>query len=112
MDYKECIDLNDLLDLKKSNELTNDYVYILHQDYGLNKDFYYKLDEIDSLKTNVILGYENIKVDNQEDKNFTSYNDRQDNQDNNIRKITFIKIKTELILKLENQELKDISFFL
>ena len=60
--YMECTDLNDLL-LKKDN-ITDEYIYILKKNYGFIESFYFNLDEIDSIKENIVLGYNNINVEN------------------------------------------------
>ena len=48
MDYLECIDLDDLL--KKKQEISDDFVYIISRFQGLTNDFYFNFKEINNLK--------------------------------------------------------------
>ena len=107
--YMECTDLNDLL-LKKDN-ITDEYIYILKKNYGFIESFYFNLDEIDSIKENIVLGYNNINVEKNKDF-ICEYKNHQDNDNLNKRFLTFVKIKTELISKLNNQDLKNLDDFL
>ena len=107
--FLECTDLNDLL--SKKDCITDEYIYILKKDYGFYDSFYFNLNEIDSIKENIVLGYNNINIEKGSDF-ICEYKNYQDNKNLSKRFFTLVKIKTQLILKLSNQDLKNLDDFL